>query len=69
MDISEVPRYHSSNFAVMGYLSLIQKDCITHMHGFAVYVKAQLPFALDLSLENSVDSYLCFRLAFSSLSF
>ena len=32
------------------------------MHGLAVYVKV-LPFARDLSLENSVDSYLCFRLA------
>ena len=33
------------------------------MHGLAVYVKEGLPFALDLSLENSADSYLCFRLA------
>ena len=33
------------------------------MHGFAVYVKEDLPFAWDLSLENSKDSYLCFRLA------
>ena len=33
------------------------------MHGFAVYVKEGLPFAWDLSLENSADSYLCFWLA------
>ena len=33
------------------------------MHGFAVSVKEGLPFAPDLSLENSVDSNLCFRLA------
>ena len=33
------------------------------MHGLAVYVKERLPFAQDLSLENSTDSYLCFRLA------
>ena len=33
------------------------------MHGFAVYVKEGLPFARDFSLENSADSYLCFRLA------
>ena len=46
-----------------GYLSLIQKDSTTHMHGLAVYVKEGLPFARDLSLENSADSYLCFRLA------
>ena len=29
----------------------------------AVYVKEGLPFAQDLSLENSADSYLCFQLA------
>ena len=33
------------------------------MHGLAVYVKEGLPFAWDLSLENSTDSYLCFQLA------
>ena len=32
------------------------------MHGLAVYVKEGLPFARDLSLENSAVSYLCFRL-------
>ena len=40
------------------------------MHGLAVYVKGGLPFARDLSLENSADSYLCFRLAlFHSVSY
>ena len=53
----------SGKFSVRGYLSLIRKDSITHMHGLAVYVKEGLPFARDLSLENSADSYLCFRLA------
>ena len=33
------------------------------MHSLAVYVKEGLPFAWDLSLENSADSYLCFQLA------
>ena len=33
------------------------------MHGLAAYVKEGLPFARDLSLEKSVDSYLRFRLA------
>ena len=33
------------------------------MHVLAVYLKEGLPFAQDLSLENSADSYLCFRLA------
>ena len=51
------------NFSMRGYLPLIQKDSGTHMHGLAVYVKEGLPFARDLSLENSADSYLCFRLA------
>ena len=53
----------SGNFSVRGYLPLIRKDSSTHMHGFAFYVKEWLPFAQDLSLEHSADSYLCFRLA------
>ena len=53
----------AGNFSVRGYLPLIRKDSSTHMHGLAVYVKEGLPFARDLSLENSADSYLCFRLA------
>ena len=60
----------SENFSMRGYLPLIIKDSITHMHGLAVYVKAGLPFAQDLFLENSADSYLCIRLAlFHSLSY
>ena len=54
---------NSDDFSVRGYLPLIRKDSSTHMHGLAVYVKEGLPFARDLSLENSADSYLCFRLA------
>ena len=42
---------------------LIWNDSSTHMHSLAVYVKEVLPFARDLSLENSADSYLCFWLA------
>ena len=53
----------SGNFSVRGCLPLIQKDSGTHMHDLAVYVKEGLPFARDLSLENSADSCLCFRLA------
>ena len=53
----------SDNFSVTGYLPLIRKDSSTHNHGLAVYVKEGLPFARDLSLENSADSYLSFRLA------
>ena len=33
------------------------------MHDLAVYVKEGLLFAQDLSLENSLDCYLCFQLA------
>ena len=46
-----------------GYLPLIQKDSSTHMHGLTVYVKVSLPFARDLSLEYSANSYLRFPLA------
>ena len=47
----------SGNFSVRGYLRLIRKDSGTHMHDLAVYVKEGLPFARDVSLENSADSY------------
>ena len=53
----------SGNFSVKSYLPLIQEDSSTHMHGLAVYVEEGLPFAWDLSLESSADSYSCFRLA------
>ena len=46
----------SPNFSVRGYLPLILKDSITHMHGLAVYVKQELPFAWDLTVESSEDS-------------
>ena len=52
----------SGKFSVRDYLSLIRKDSSAHMHGLAVYIKEGLPFARDLSLENSADSYLCFQL-------
>ena len=53
----------SGNFFVRSYLLLIRKDSRTHMHGLTVCVKEGLCFAQDLSLENSADSYLRFRLA------
>ena len=52
----------SCNFSVTAYLPLIRKDSVTHMHALAVYVREGLPFAQDLSLENSTDFYLCFQL-------
>ena len=53
----------SGNFSVRGYLPLIRKDSITHLHGLTVYVKEEVLFARDLSPENSADSYLCSPLA------
>ena len=53
----------SDNFSMRGYLPLIQKDFTTPMHRLTVYVKEVLPFTHDWSLENSVDSYLCFWMA------
>ena len=50
-----------------GYLPLIQKDCSTHMHGLTVCVKEGLPFARDLSLENS-RFLLMFSTGFTLLS-
>ena len=46
----------------MCYLPLIWKDSSTQILGLAVYLKEELPFAQDLSLEKSTDSYLCFWL-------
>ena len=57
----------SGNFSLRGYLPLIRKDYSSHMHGLTIYVKEGLPFARDLSQENSADSYL-FSTGFTSLS-
>ena len=57
------------NFSVRGYLPSIRKNSTTHMHGLTVYVKEELLFPQDLSLENSADSYLCFRLALLRFTF
>ena len=59
----------SGNLSVMGRLCLIQKDSVSHLHALAIYVKEGLHFAQDLSLENSMDCYLCFQLSlFHSVS-
>ena len=52
-----------------GYLPLIRKDSSAHMHSLAVYLKEELPFAWDLSLENSVDSYVFDWLYFTQCLF
>ena len=46
----------SGNISLRGYLPLIQQDSNTHLYGLAVYVKERLPFAWNLSPENSTDS-------------
>ena len=58
----------SGNFSVKDYLPLIRKDSSTHMHVPKVYVEEGLPFAWDLSLKNSADSYFMFLTGFTSLS-
>ena len=40
-------------FLCEGFCPLIPKDCVTHMHDLAVYLKKGQPFAQDLSLNNS----------------
>ena len=50
-----------SNFIVLSFFN--PKDSVSHMHDVAVYVNHRLPFAWDLYLENSMDSYLCLYLA------
>ena len=56
--------FNSGNFSVRGYLPLIRKDFFIHMHDIAVYVQEGLPFERDLSIENSADSCICFRMAY-----
>ena len=58
----------SGNFSVRGYLPLIQKDSNTHMHGLANYVKEELPFPRDVSLENSCGFLHMFSSDFTSVS-
>ena len=48
----------------------MRKDSSTHMHCVPVHVKEGLLFTRDVSLGNSADSSLCFRLAlFHSVSY
>ena len=51
------------NFSVRGYLPLIQKDSVTHIHDLADYMKEGFPFTQDVSLEKSAGSYLYFQQA------
>ena len=51
-----------SQFSLRGYLSLIQKDSVTHLHDLAVHVKEETLLAQESSLESSKDSYVFDRL-------
>ena len=46
----------SGNIFVRSYLSLMLKESVTDMHGLTIYMKEGVPFARDLSLENSAGS-------------
>ena len=48
------------NFSVRDYLPLIRKDSYASSRSLCEW---RTPFWADLSLQNSADSYLCFRLA------
>ena len=49
----------SGNFSVMGYLHVIWKDSITHIHGLAVYVKkGQMTYLSKTRILNYVFNWL-----------
>ena len=58
----------SGNFYVRPYLSLIQKDSGTHMHGLKVNVKEGLPFRTELISRKLCRFLLMFLTCFTSLS-
>lgn len=43
---------NSNDFSAKGYLLLIQKHFVTHMHSLAIFVEEGLSFAQLLSLET-----------------
>jgi len=57
------PLIDSKDFLIDGYLPLNRKDSHTHMHGLGVYFRENIPIARDLSLEDSKESFMCFRLS------
>ena len=66
----------SGNFSERGYLPLIRKDYITHMHGLAVYVKEGLPlnafkgiFYMIFSFNLDVHCIICVKLIYFRKTF
>ena len=58
----------SGNFSVRGYLPLVRKDSITHMHGLAVYVEEKLLLAQNFFSRKVCKFLLMFPTGFASLS-
>ena len=58
----------SGNFSMRDFF-LYTERILLLMHGLAVHVKEGLPFAQDLTLENSADSHVCFQMALLHLMF
>ena len=57
------PSIDSGDFVVDGYLPINRKDSSSHMHGLGLYVRDNLPIAREPSLEDSKESFMCFRLS------
>ena len=58
---------HSGNFSVRGYITLIRKDSVTHVHGLAVYVKTGLTYTGLLSRKHC-GFFFMFSTGFTSFS-
>ena len=54
---------NSHDTLVLCETNLEWENSSNHMHGLTGYVKEGITFVWAISLENSADSYLCFRLA------
>ena len=57
---SDIP---SDDFLVPGYLPLSRKDSVNHMHGLGLFIHENLPIAREFDLEDSKESFMCFRLS------
>ena len=58
----------SGNFSVRGYLSLIQKDSITHMHGFCSLCEERTSFCTGFISRKLFGFLLLFSTGFASVS-
>jgi len=53
----------NSDLIIPGYLPLIRKDSIKHMHGLGIYVRDNLPIAREVELEDKQHPFICLRVA------